>query len=133
MPFWLDSGMHDVVHSGNARTKISTALPQFVLNERESQKKPQNVWLKPYLAQMLTCRISGEVKAVTLILFPFQMVLVVILKFNHLHASELSLCCISNTLHPLIFTLTRNSSIKTHFSKKLTENHREKSANKPLC
>lgn len=47
----------------------------FILNERESQKTPKNVWLEPYLAQLLTCRISRQVEYVTLILFPFQKVL----------------------------------------------------------
>lgn len=51
------------------------------------------------------------------------MVLVVSLKFTSSQANELCLYDIRNTLHPLIFTPP--SSIKTHFSKELTESHGE--------
>lgn len=68
--------MHDVVIALVRAMQTSGQLCRsFILNERESQKTPQNAWLKPYLAQLLTCRISREVERVTLILFPFQTVL----------------------------------------------------------
>lgn len=66
--------MHDVVIALVRATQTSgqQLCRSFILNERESQKTPQNVWLKPYLAQLLTCRISREVECVALILFPLS-------------------------------------------------------------
>lgn len=118
MSFGLDGGMHDVVIALVRATQTSGRLCRsFIPNERESQKTPQNVWLKPYLAQLLTCRISREVECVALILFPFQTVLSGDLQLQpHSGLRVASVLQKRDTTSLNLPPLAQNVSIKTHLS-----------------
>lgn len=125
MAFWLDSGMHDVVIALVRAMQTSSQLCRsFILNERDSQKTPQNVWLKPYLAQLLTCRISRQVECVTFILFPSQKVLGGGLQLHPHSAQWVVSVSQSDTLNHLIFTCSPEC-FNQNLREEWAESHRE--------
>ena len=109
--------MHNVGCSGNARTNISKTLPQLALNERGIIEIPQNVLAVTIFSTNVDLPDLKRSQIPDLFLFPFQMVLDVSLKFTLNQASQLCLCYIINTLHPLIFILphlvqSKHNSVK---------------------